>query len=269
VSIGKLQDKTYSKEMVRQSFDGAAQGYNDFTSLQRLIGDRLMTHGVLKQHTFSSVLDVGSGTGYLTNKLSHLSGVDQLYALDIAVGMLYQTRHHLGEYQAKGLICADAECLPFNEGVFDMMTSNLAFQWCENLEAVFRQAYRVLHSSGALVFSTFGPTTLFELKESWGAVDEAVHVNSFVDVDVIRQNLQLAGFKNITIVSDDIVRYYESPKALMRSLKGMGAHNMNRGRRLGLTGVQTFKAMLNTYECLRTEQGIPATFQAVYVSANK
>jgi len=49
----------------------------------------------------------------------------------------------------------------------------------------------------------------------------------------------------------------------------MGAHNINRGRRLGLTGVQRFKSMLLEYEALRTKQGVPATFQAVYVYAEK
>jgi len=269
MSMGVFQKQTYSKDMVRQSFDVASRSYNQYTSLQRLIGDRLLLHKALRNTVCRSVLDLGSGTGYLTKKLSELRGVDNLYALDIAVGMLRQTRHHLGDYQAKGLICADAEKLPLTDGVIDAVYSNLAFQWCDNLEKVFCQTHRVLQPKGSFLFSTFGPSTLFELKESWREADKAVHVNSFVGEDVIRQNLQLAGFKNISILSDDIVKYYESPKQLMLDLKGMGAHNMNQGRRLGLTGVQAFKAMLNAYEALRTEQGIPATFQAIYVYADK
>jgi len=269
MSMGVFQKEAYSKEMVRQSFDVASQSYNQYTSLQRQIGDRLLSNEAAKNNRYQSVLDIGSGTGYLTKKLSELSGVDNLYALDIAVGMLKQTRHHLGGYQAKGLICADAEKLPITDGIIDVIYSNLAFQWCENLEKVFCQTYRVLQPKGSFVFSTFGPSTLFELKQSWNEGDKAVHVNSFVGEDDIRQNLQLAGFKNILILSDDIVKYYESPKQLMLDLKGMGAHNMNQGRRLGLTGVQAFKTMLKAYETLRTGQGIPATFQAIYVYANK
>jgi malonyl-CoA O-methyltransferase len=69
------------------------------------------------------------------------------------------------------------------------------------------------------------------------------------------------------VVSEDIVMYYESPKELMLSLKGMGAHNINQGRNRGLTGVTAYKTMLNDYERLRSKKGIPATFQAVYVEA--
>lgn len=269
MSVEVYQKEVYSKEMVRQSFDVASQDYNQYTSLQRLIGDRLLSNKEAKNQERQRALDIGAGTGYLTKKLSESSRVDHLYALDIAVGMLKQTRHHLGDDQAKGFICADAEKLPLTDRVVDTVYSNLAFQWCENLQAVFSQAYRVLRPSGSFIFSTFGPSTLFELKESWCEADGAVHVNSFVGEDAIRQNLQSAGFKNIVMQSDNIVEYYESPKQLMLDLKGMGAHNMNQGRRLGLTGVQAFKGMLRAYEKLRTEQGIPATFQAVYVYAVK
>ncbi len=269
MSTDVFQTQAFSKEMVRQSFDDASQGYNQFTSLQRLIGDRLLAQCGARTQTFKRVLDIGSGTGYLTKKLSELEAVENLYALDIAAGMLQQTKRNLGDYQVKGLICADAEKLPLTDKVMTTICSNVAFQWCDDLAKVFGQAHRVLETGGSFVFSTFGPSTLHELKASWQTIDKAVHVNSFVNESEIRENLLLAGFKNISIVSEDIVKYYDSPKQLMLDLKGMGAHNINRGRRLGLTGVQRFKSMLLEYEALRTKQGIPATFQAVYVYAEK
>lgn len=269
MSTDVFQAQAFSKEMVRQSFDDASQGYNQFTSLQRLIGDRLLEQCGARTETFKRVLDIGSGTGYLTKKLSELDTVEDLYALDIAAGMLKQTKRHLADYQIKGLICADAEKLPVTDKMMTTICSNVAFQWCDDLAKVFSQAHRVLKTGGSFVFSTFGPSTLHELKASWQTVDKAVHVNSFTNESVIKESLRVAGFKNISIVSEDIVKYYDSPKQLMLDLKGMGAHNINRGRRLGLTGVKRFKSMLLEYEALRTQQGIPATFEAVYVYAEK
>ncbi|MGB0237254.1 MAG: malonyl-ACP O-methyltransferase BioC [Cycloclasticus sp.] len=269
MSTEKFQKETYSKDMVRQSFDVAAQDYNQYTSLQRLIGDHLLLQETTQRQPFQRVLDIGAGTGYVTKKLSQRGNVNDVYALDIAQSMLNQARHHLGAGQATGFICADAEKMPLTDNVFDAIYSNLAFQWCENLEGVFSQAYRALCPDGSFVFSTFGPKTLIELKESWGEADEAVHVNSFVAREIIQRNLEAAGFKNISIEAENKVVYYDSPKQLMLDLKGMGAHNMNRGRRVGLTGVHAFKAMLHAYEKLRTKQGVPATFEAVYVVANK
>ena len=55
----------------------------------------------------------------------------------------------------------------------------------------------------------------------------------------------------------------------MLDLKGMGAHNINSDRQHGLTGVGAYKEMIGSYEKLRTKEGIPATFEAIYAYANK
>ena len=96
-----------------------------------------------------------------------------------------------------------------------------------------------------------------------------MHVNSFVDISLIEQYLQAAGFVDVSVISEDIVMYYESPKQLMLDLKGMGAQNINQGRNQGLMGVKAFKSMIKTYESLRADKGIPATFQAIYCYAKK
>jgi len=257
----------FNKQAVQQSFDIAADSYNQFTSLQRTIGDRLFCE--IEKKVLGSVIDIGSGTGYLTKKLSALSAVDDLYALDMAAGMLQQTKANVSGAQLNGLICADAESLPLANGSVNAVCSNLAYQWCSNLQYAISEVYRTLQSQGYFAFSTFGPQTLQELKKAWGQVDDAVHVNAFEPVDKIQQYLKNAGFENISVTSENIEMYYDSPKQLMLDLKGMGAHNVNKGRRKGLTGIQAFKSMLSAYERLRVAEGVPATYEAVYVYAQK
>ncbi len=69
MSTEKFQKETYSKDMVRQSFDVAAQDYNQYTSLQRLIGDHLLLQETMQRQSFQRVLDIGAGTGYVTKKI--------------------------------------------------------------------------------------------------------------------------------------------------------------------------------------------------------
>jgi len=257
----------FNKQAVQQSFDIAAGSYNQFTSLQRTIGDSLFCE--IEKTVSGSVVDIGSGTGYLTKKLSELRVVDDLYALDMAAGMLQQTKVNVLETQLNGLICADAENLPLASESVNAVCSNLAYQWCSNLRQAINGVYDALQPQGCFAFSTFGPQTLQELKTAWGQVDDAVHVNAFEPVDKIQQYLENAGFENISVTSENIVMYYDSPKQLMLDLKGMGAHNVNKGRRKGLTGIQAFKSMLSAYERLRVAEGVPATYEAVYVYAQK
>jgi SAM-dependent methyltransferase len=51
-----------------------------------------------------------------------------------------------------------------------------------NLNQLFSECHRVLKNDGLILFSTFGPDTLKELKKSWAVVDNQTHVNSFIDM---------------------------------------------------------------------------------------
>ncbi|ORU93507.1 MAG: malonyl-[acyl-carrier protein] O-methyltransferase BioC [Cycloclasticus sp. symbiont of Bathymodiolus heckerae] len=262
-----VRQAVFDKQVVQQSFDLASDRYNQFTSLQRTIGDRLLERiDVCSQ---GNVLDIGSGTGYLTKKLTELNHADDVYALDISTGMLQQTKLNTRQSSLNGFICADAENLPLAKESIRAVYSNLAYQWCSNLGKAIGDVHDILQTDGVFAFSTFGPKTLQELKSVWATVDGAVHVNYFEDMSDIQGYLERSGFKQITVRSEDIVVHYDTPKQLMLGLKGMGAHNINQGRNKGLTGVGAFKAMLKKYEGLRVESGIPATYEAVYVYAKK
>lgn len=261
---------TFDKSLVRRSFDHASTRYNRFTALQRTIGDGLLNRfnmSPLQNH--QATLDIGSGTGYLSRQLSQKKDIDTLYALDISADMLQQTKMTMQGLQHTKLVCADAEQLPLYQSSVDAIYSNVAYQWCSDLPQAFRESLRVLKNEGVFVFSTFGERTLFELKNAWGTIDDSIHVNDFMPADIIERYLVDAGFKEVSVCYEDIVMYYPSPKDLMLDLKGMGAHNINEHRQKGLTGVGVYKSMLSAYELLRTDKGIPATFQAVYAYAKK
>ena len=98
-------------------------------------------------------------------------------------------------------------------------------------------------------------------------MDDKVHVNAFIDMHDVGDALVRARFENPVLETDRRQRFYADAGALMRELKALGAHNLNSGRHRGLTGKNRFKAMLNEYEILREEQGLPASFEVVYAHA--
>ncbi len=264
------QDQVFDKSLVRRSFDQASARYNRFTALQRIIGDGLLSRfNVSPLQSHRTTLDIGSGTGYLSRQLSQQKDIETLYALDISAQMLQQTKATMQGLQRTQLICADAEQLPLSHSSVDAVYSNVAYQWCSDLPQAFRESLSVLKKEGVFIFSTFGERTLFELKNAWGSMDDSIHVNDFMPTTIIERYLVAAGFKEVSVCYEDVIMYYPSPKELMLDLKGMGAHNINQHRKKGLTGVGVYKSMLSAYELLRTDKGIPATFQAVYAYAKK
>ncbi|ORU89440.1 MAG: hypothetical protein A6F71_00290 [Cycloclasticus sp. symbiont of Poecilosclerida sp. M] len=258
----------FDKSQVRRSFDLASGKYNHFASLQRGIGEKLLARYQDVKSLPERVLDIGSGTGFLTMKLQEAYPSSTVSALDLSLGMLQQSRS-LSADSAANYVCSDAEGLPIRSIVLDYVFSNLAYQWCPNLQDAFSESYRVLKNKGAFVFSTFGPNTLNELRDAWGEVDDGVHVNSFVSLKDIRRQLKAVGFVDISLHAENIVLHYDSAKAVMKDIKGMGAHNINHTRRKGLTGVGRFKKLQLAYECKRCEQGLPATYQAIYAVCHK
>ena len=62
-------------------------------------------------------------------------------------------------------------------------------QWCLDLGPVFTELRRVLAPGGLLMFTTFGPDTLMELRASWAQVDGYTHVNQFIDMHDIGDSL--------------------------------------------------------------------------------
>lgn len=265
------------KRAVRRAFDRAAKSYDSAAVLQREIGQRMLERLSLFRLDPRYVLDAGSGTGQTTAALARRYPRADILELDLAPMMLRQSQkarrswfHRLPGRGRRFYVCADNERLPLRAECVDLLWSNLAFQWASGFDALFREANRVIRSDGLLLFSTFGPDTLRELRSAFAAADDAVHVNRFVDMHDIGDLLIQSGFADPVMDMELITMTYADPRELMRELKSIGARNVNVGRRRSLMGRHKFAEAIEHYENLRDAEGrIPATFEVVYGHAWK
>ena len=98
--------------------------------------------------------------------------------------------------------------------------------------------YPIIRPGGLLLFSTFGPDTLKELRQAWSAVDDRPHVSPFMDMHDIGDMLMRSQFAEPVMDAEYITMTYRNARELMRDIKGIGAHNAMEGRHRGLTGKQ-------------------------------
>lgn len=256
------------KRRVASSFSRAAPSYDSVARLQRAVGEELFHQlGDLAPASGQRLLDLGSGTGYFTERLAQRLAPGHILGLDLAEGMLQFSRRE----RAPGPVwlCADAEQLPLADASIDLVFSSLSFQWCEQLPKALAEVQRVLRPGGQLVFSTLGPRTLWELKSAWQAVDGYVHVNRFMPLHSVHQALEMAGLEPLSWRRDERVLRYRRMAELTRELKALGAHNVNRGQPEGLTGRHKIQALKAAYETYRQAGLLPATYEVFYCRAHK
>lgn len=247
--------------LLRSAFDRAATHYDEAAVLQREVGRRLLERLDLVRLTPGLVLDVGAGTGRATAALARRYPDARVVALDISLGMLRAAR---ARHSRGWVMCADAHRLPLPNASVDLVFSNLALQWCNDLGQVFGELRRVLRPGGLLTFSSFGPDTLNELRASWAAVDGASHVHAFVDMHNVGDALMHAGFAGPVMDVEYFTLTYEDVPGLMRDLKALGAHNVTAARPRGLTGKGRLRAMIAQYERYRVDGRLPASYEVVY-----
>ena len=254
------------KAQVARSFSRAAATYDHAAHLQRATGEELLER-LPAQLSGDRVADLGCGTGVFTAQLAQRYPGATTLGIDLAEGMVaHASRYRSGPGH---WLCGDAEAMPCADGSLGLVFSNFALQWCQDLPRLMAEQYRVLRPGGALVFSTVGPGSLHELRQAWLAVDRYVHVNRFIPVEKVRDAVEAAGFEINEFSVARRVSHYARLQDLTRELKGLGAHNVNRGRNAGLTGRRQIDVLKAAYERWRTPEGLPASWEILTVVAVK
>ena len=251
-------------QRVRAAFDAAAADYDAVAVVQAEVRQRLLERLELFRIAPRRILDAGCGTGHGARALLGRYRRAALVALDQAPGMLLATRQRRPWLRRLDPVCADAAALPLADASVDLVFSNLMLQWCNEPDRVFAEFRRVLRPGGLLLFTTFGPDTLKELRAAWRAADGATHVSRFIDMHDLGDALLRAGLAEPVMDVEHLVLTYADVRGLMRDLKTMGAGNATAGRSRGLTGRRRLAAVEAHYETLRRDGRLPATWEVVY-----
>src|SRR5262252_7176657 len=202
----------------RRWFERAAATVGRADHLAREVERRMAARLDYVKHRPSRIIEVGCGAGSgLALLRGHYPHAD-IYAIDYALAMVERARaarptteriRSLLRARRLNFLCADMSALPFAKGACGMLWSNLTLAWSTDCAQTLREWHRVLEVGGLLMFSTYGPDTLKELRAAFGA-DAAPHVHPFVDLHDLGDTLAGNGFADPVMDMDIVTVTYDS-----------------------------------------------------------
>ncbi|MCG8504339.1 MAG: methyltransferase domain-containing protein [Sphingomonadales bacterium] len=240
---------------LRRARAARAFGAHDF--LFREVAGRLIERLQEVNRRFEAVLEIGGGRGGMAEELD--------------AGWAVRTELTAGFGGEGPLVVADEEWLPFAQASFDLVISNLALHWVNDLVGALIQANHALRPDGLLLVAMLGGETLKELRQALLQAESEVsdgarpRVSPFADIRDLGSLLQRAGFAMPVVDADTITVTYPDAFALMRDLRGMGEASalIDRPRRLTGRAVLFRAAEIYRDRFADADGRIPATFQVL------
>ena len=263
----------FDRKSVRAHRDRAAENIGEHDFLLGEVAARLSERLDDIKRDFACVLDLGCHGGALGEMLAGRDGIETLVQCDLSPAMVRQAA-----VKNRGTalsLAADEEFLPFADGSFDSVLSNLSLHWVNDLPGALIQIRKVLKPDGLFIGAMLGGETLSELRQALMEAELAneggasPRVSPFADVRDAGDLLLRAGFALPVADSDRITVTYPDALSLMRELRAMGEANAVRSRRHGFSRRATLIQAASLYQAKHADrQGrIPASFEIVYLSA--
>lgn len=272
-----------NKQVVAKRFGRQAAQYDEHAKVQKIMARRLLEK--LDQEapwTPKRILEIGCGTGYLTERLVQRYPEAELVAIDLSSAMLRVAQDKIGlshpTVQIKW-IEADAEQFVDEPGdPWDLIISNATFQWFQQPLQTARAYRERLAEDGMFLFATFGPDTFTELHHAFGEAEQALygmernrHGQPFVSLDEWKQALS----NNNQVVSAEEhyeIERYEDVRAFLRSIQKIGATHAAKDTGSNRTSRSLLLKMIEEYDRMYRKKDeysggsyVPATYHCLYV----
>lgn len=205
-----------NKSLIKSRFTKSLDTYEQQADVQLHIAQMLVKKARAYLPVYCDrILEVGCGTGFLTRELLSDLSIEQMYLNDL-VDMSSRMEQLIGLDQSNtefSFIPGDAEEIVF-PNYLQAVFSASSIQWFVDLPSFFAKVNDALLPEGLFIFNTFGPTNLVEIKTLMG---EGLHYPTGDELIEL-----LSDFEIVEMRTENLVRYFESPRAVLRHLKETG-----------------------------------------------
>ena len=256
-------------QQIRDSFD-KAEGYHSAAVVQKVVANRLsdyiarcfadqgltnssFLHSESQNSEPRTILEIGCGTGLLTQQIYRLWPRSSFVATDYAPRMLERAQ----KIGLDGVRFYQMDVThPTIEGPFDLICGNLVFQWLVNPQAVLKQLVKLLAPNGVIALSTLLKGTFVQWQkacEEEGVKAGTPDYPTLADMKAMVPSLCAGLWKH-----ESFIYPFQSGLAFVRHLKATGASVPRDGSKP--LGTAQFRRVLRRFDA----KGSVVTWEVAY-----
>ena len=238
---------------VRAAFDAAAETYDSAAPVQRAVAGRLAERiAALPLPGRPRILEIGCGTGFLTEALRARLPAAEWLVTDLSPRMLGACRARLGpDFDFEVM---DGEWPDLGDRRFDLICSSLAVQWFTNLGAGLDRLRDLLAPGGWLAVSTLAEGTLHNWRQAHADLGLACGARDFPSTATLAAILGPRG----RMESETVVQAHADARGFLCDLKAIGAGSPAPGRRP--LAARDLKRVMRRFD----ELGASARYEVAY-----
>lgn len=197
-------------KQIARHFSRHANDYEQMAVMQKDIADRLLK--MIPEKEYSTILDIGCGSGYLCRKLRKCFSAAEITGVDIAPEMirLAEKSDPKGRY-----ICKDFMKMKISKKKYDLIVSSSVLHWAENVHLALEKHQAL---GNTIAYTVFVAPSLKSMKKAFfhsykkAGLTYRQHLISFPDIRQLPFVIKSAEYK----------QDYDSWRDAFKAIKAIG-----------------------------------------------
>ncbi len=225
----------FPKQEITRRFSESVQEYDQFARIQKETAERLAK--ALSPWQFSipegPILEVGAGTGLLTQHIAKMYSNREVIVTDISEEMLKLNRKKMSDYSHLQYENLDVEFTEWKEETYALITSNFLLHWLKHPAETVAKMLPSLKPGGLLLMSFPGDDTFPQWRKNCLDLGLPYTGNPLPDLEEIVIKLSMGPVK-VDYYEDQTNLEYSSVYDFYRELKKSASGTSLSGKKLGI-----------------------------------
>ncbi|MEQ9091258.1 MAG: methyltransferase domain-containing protein [Balneola sp.] len=263
-------EQTISSKSIAETFSEAAEQYHQKAEIQQKVANGLISSLLPWKDTLPAgdILEVGCGTGFLSEQLIKEFPERRKVITDLAPGMLSFCEEQLTE---KGLINDSVYFQRLNvdeisetEPKYSLIVSNFAAQWFKDTSIGLEKLTELLVPGGLLLCTFPGNHTFEEWYSNCLELGLPYTANALPDVEEVVIKLSMNPVQ-VDYYENDLFQEFDQSLDFFKHLKEIGVRKSKTGKQLS---VKQLKILTDFWD-EKEPEGIKVKWHVVYLAAKK